>query len=143
MRICKSDSYSAESVTNIFLDTTFSNIVFIAYQTSANKIPIVTAFGISITITTCFKILSLFNTVLIFKIAFTSSALILFPNFNFTTFIWQNTCSISASELGIGYTQCLEQNQPVFCMCFLRWHLHTNKFSPICYCVSNILQRDN
>jgi len=46
--------------------------------------------------------LSLFISVLTFKIAFTSSAHILLFNFNITTFIWPNTHSISALECGIG-----------------------------------------
>jgi len=47
-------------------------------------------------------------------------------HFNFSTLIRLNTCSISALECGIGYIKCDEQNQPVFCMCFLRWHLHAS-----------------
>jgi len=77
------------------------------------KLHMVTASGISIIIITCFIILSLFNSVLTFNIAFASSALILLFNFKFTTFIWLNTCSISALECGIRYIICVEQNQPV------------------------------
>jgi len=53
-----------------------------------------------------------------------------------------NTCSISALECSIRYITCLEQNQPVLCMGFLQWHLHTS-FSPLRYCVSNISPTDN
>jgi len=59
------------------------------------KLHIVTDSGISAIIITCSAILSLFNPVLIFKIAFISSALILFLNLNFTAFVWPNICSIS------------------------------------------------
>jgi len=90
------------------------------------KLHMVTASGISVIIVTYFIILSLFNPVLIFKIAFTSSALILLFNFNFTTFIWPNSRCISALECGIGYIICVEQKQPVFCMGFLQWHLRTS-----------------
>jgi len=88
----------------------------------------VTASGMSLIIITCFIILSLFNSVLTFKIAFTSSALIQLFNSKFTTFIWLNTRSISALECGIGYMTCVEQNQPVFCMEFHQWYLHTSIF---------------
>jgi len=70
----------------------------------------------------------LFNPVLIFNTAFTGSALTLFLKFNLgRNFIWLNACSISELECGngIGYTICVEQKQPVFCNCFLEWHLHT------------------
>jgi len=92
-------------------------------------------FGISVTIIAYFITLYLFNTVLIFKIIFTSSALILLFNFDFTTFIWWNTHSISGLECGIGIIICIEQNQPVFLMGFLQWHLHTSilQFNmPVC-----------
>jgi len=38
MKICKLESHSTKSVTIICIDTTFSSIVFIAYQTIPNKI---------------------------------------------------------------------------------------------------------
>ena len=107
------------------------------------KLHIVTASQNCHIIITCFIILSLFNSVLIFKIAFTSSTLILLFNFNFTTFIWSNTCSISALQCGIGYIICVEQNQPVFMWVFSDGISIQAYFSPLCYCVSNILPTDN
>jgi len=75
---------------------------------------IVTASGISVIIMKCFIILSLFNPVLIFKIAFAGSALIPFLNFNFATFIWLNTPFISALECVAGSIKCVAQNKLVF-----------------------------
>jgi len=37
MKVCKWQPYSTNTVTIIYINTTFRNIVFIAYQTSANK----------------------------------------------------------------------------------------------------------
>jgi len=116
MKKCKLESYSIKSVTIIYTDTTFSSVVFIAYQTSATKSFPWSLLLESVIIITCFKIL-FFNPVVIFKIAFTSS-LIMFLNFNFSMFIWLNTCSISALEPGIGYIKCIEQNQASFLYMF-------------------------
>jgi len=72
MKVYKWEPYSTKTVTIIYINTTFSNIVFTAYQTSANK---------TSHYCHCFSnlshnqnllyiiILSLFNPVLIFKIA--------------------------------------------------------------------------
>jgi len=85
----------------------------------------VTDSGISAIIITCFITLSLFNLALLFKIVFTSSALLLFLNFNFTSFIWLNTRSISALEYWLLHN--MGWSKPAsFCMGFLRWYLHTN-----------------
>jgi len=37
MKVCNWESYSTKTVTIIYVNTTFSNIVFTVYQTSANK----------------------------------------------------------------------------------------------------------
>jgi len=74
----------------------------------------VTASGISVIIVTCFIILSLFNSVMTFKIAFTSSALVMLFNFKFTTFNWLNTRSISALECGTGYITCVDKTSQCF-----------------------------
>jgi len=133
---CKNRTQSAS--------TQLSAVLFsLHYKLGLIKSHIVTASGISVIIMTCFVILSLYNPVLIFKIAFTSSALILLFNFNFTTFIWPNTRSISALECGIGYMICVEQNQPVLLWDFSVGISTQAYFSPICYCVSNILRTDN
>jgi len=107
---------------------TLTQLSTVLFSLHTKLVPInlhnVTASGISVIITTCFVILLLFNPVLIFKIAFTGSALILLSNFSLTTFIWLNTRSISTLECSIAHIMCIEQKQPVFCMGFLRWHLH-------------------
>jgi len=103
MKVCKLGSYSIKTVTVICINTPFSSIAFIAHQTSANKTSHCHCFLISVIIIACFIILSLFNPVLICKFSFISSALILLFNFNFATFIWPITRSISALECGIGY----------------------------------------
>ena len=63
--------------------------------------------------------------------------------FNFTMFIWSNTCSISALQCGIGYITCVEQNQSVFIWVFSDGISIQAYFSPISYCVSNIWPTDN
>ena len=107
---------------------TLTQLSTVLFSLHTKLVPInlhnVTASGISVIIITCFVILLLFNPVLIFKIAFTGSALILLSNFSLTTFIWLNTRSISTLECSIAHIMCIEQKQPVFCMGFLRWHLH-------------------
>jgi len=143
MKVCKLVSYSKKIVTIIYI-TQLSAILFSLHtKLTPIKLHIVTVSGISVIIITCFIILSLFNPVLTFKIAFTGSALILSFSFNFTTFIWLNARSISALECGIGYIICVEQNQPVFAWVFSHGISTQAYFSPICYCVSNILQTDN
>jgi len=126
MKMCKLEFCSTKMVTIIYINTTFSSIVFIAYQTSANKT----------SHCHCFWNLSNNHKILYNIVSFQSSPDIqnciyqlctrsVF-NFDFTTFIWPNTQSISALESGIGYIICVVQNQSVFLMGFLQWHLHAS-----------------
>jgi len=119
----------------IYINTTFSSIVFIAYQTSANKTSHCHCFwDLSHNHNILYNIVSFQSSpVQIFKIVFTSSAHIQLFNFDFT-FIWSNTHSISALECGIGCKICVEQ--------FFLWDFSNGisiqaYFSSICYCVSN------
>ena len=131
MEVCKLESYSTKTVTIICIKHNFQQYCFHCKLVPI-KLHIVTASGISLIITTCLIILSLFNPVLIFKIAFTNSALILLFNFTFTMFIWPNTRFITELSVVLA-TSCVEQNTPVFRVGFLRWHLHT------CILQSNML----
>jgi len=58
MEVCKLWSYSTKTVTVICINTSFSSIVFIAHQTSANKTSHCHCFWISVIIIACFIIFS-------------------------------------------------------------------------------------
>ena len=96
MKVCKWEPYSTKTVTIIYINTTFSNIVFTAYQTSANKSSHCHCFWNLIrSQNMLYNIVSFQSSPDIQNCIITSSALILLFNFNFTTCIWPNTCSIS------------------------------------------------
>jgi len=116
VEVCKLESYSTRTVTIICIEHNFQQYCFHCKLVPI-KLHIVTASGISVIITTCFIILSLFNPVLIFKIAFTNSALILLFNFNFTMFIWPITRFITELECGIGYIMCWAKQASFSCGC--------------------------
>ena len=139
MEVCKLESYSTKTVTIICIKHNFQQYCFHCKLVPI-KLHIVTASGISVIITTCFVILSLFNPVLIFKIAFTNSALILLFNFNFTMFIWPITRFITELECGIGV---LRKTSQFFVWVFSDGISIRAYFSPICHCVSNIFPMDN
>jgi len=86
----------------------------------------ITASGISVIIITCFIILSFqFNPdIRNCNYQFCTHCVVQFYVYN--VYFRLNTRSISTLECGIGYITCVEQNQPVFCMGFLQWHLHTS-----------------
>jgi len=97
MNACKWEPYSTKTVTIIYINTTFSNIVFTAYQTSANKTSRYHCFwNLSDNQNMLYNIVSFQSSPDIQNCIITSSALILLFNFSFTTCISPNTCSISA-----------------------------------------------
>jgi len=144
MNVCKWEPYSTKTVTIIYINTAFSNIVFTAYQTSANITSHCHCFWNLIrSQNMLYSIVSFQSSPDIQNCIITSSAHIQLFNFNFTTCIWPNTCSISALQCGIGYILGIEQNQPVFVWVFSYGICIQAYFSPIFYYVSNILQTDN
>ena len=101
MKVCKLGSYSIKTVTIVYINTTFRNIVFIAYQASAYKASHCHCiWNLSHNHNMLYNIVSFQSSSDIQNCIFASSAHILLFKFNFTTFIWPNTCSIFALERG-------------------------------------------
>ena len=144
MNVWRLESDSTKTVTIIYINTTFSTIIFIAYRTSANKTSHCHCFcNLSHNYNMLYNIVAFQSSPDIQNCIYQFCTILLF-NFNFTTFIWPNTRSISALECGIGYTQYALSKTRQFCVWVFSEGISIQAYlSPTCYCVSNTLPTDN